>query len=312
MEGSRKRRDSRSTRENPLGAKPPNPLSRDAFPDEFTDLLHLAILRRRTGLLLLGSPPVSSERELMLTEALAVTADIGLAGFVLDTHLSAGVDIYAHGLQTGVGSLFACSKQFQDLPRFPSVQKAYAGGCRRIALEYDKHNCEPYCPLPFEQLVEYANDVCLILTVDHVSCESAFEWTTASASTWQDLDHLIGVLCWSVFPGTRHAVALYDAIVPADPSLRPHQFDIPADAVRDGRQLRWERQALRLLDSNQITWRQLWNHLYTAGIIDPDLEFGAAGNTRTKEGLRDWLVNQLIHLRTPIAPAPAAPGGRIH
>jgi hypothetical protein len=154
-------------------------------------------------------------------------------------------------------------------------------GCRRIAVEYDKHNCEPYRrPLPFELLVEYADNVCLILSVDDVSCEGAFEWTTTS--TWEDLDHLIGVLCWSGFLGTRHAVALYDAIVPADRSQRAHQYDRPVDAVRDGRQLRWERQALRLLDSNQVTWRQLRNHLYIAGIIDPDSDFEAAEYTRTR------------------------------
>jgi hypothetical protein len=78
---------------------------------------------------------------------------------------------------------------------------------------------------------------------------------------------------------------------PGDRSLHANQYERAADAVRDGRQLRWERQALRLLDSNQVTWRQLRHHLYTSGLIDPELDLAAADWSRSKEGLREWLLD---------------------
>jgi hypothetical protein len=115
-------------------------------------------------------------------------------------------------------------------------------------------------------------------------------------------------LCWSAFRGTRHGVSLYDAFVPGVRSLSATQYERPADAVRDGRQLRWERQALRLLDSDQVTWRQLRHDLYASAPIDSDLDYEAADWSQTKEGLRDWLIAHLISLRRSTSPAPPAGG----
>jgi hypothetical protein len=232
----------------------------------------------------------------MLAETLAVTKAMGPAGMVIPAHRFCGTDLF---------TLSTWPRRFPDFPVFPSVESAYASGCRRIALEY---HCDPYRPLPIELLVEYADAVCFIFSVDDVSCGEAFEWATAS--TWQDLHRLVGALCWSGFQGTRHAVALYDAFVPDGRSLDADQYERPADVVREGRQLRWERQALRILDSNQVTWRQLRHHLYISGLIDPDLDFDAADCSRTQEGLRDWLLDQLISLRRPTSPSTA--GGRPH
>jgi hypothetical protein len=189
---------------------------------------------------------------------------------------------------------------------FASVESAYANGCRRIAVEYE---CEPHRPLPIELLEEYTDDVLFILCVDDVSCGDAFEWATAS--TWQDLQRLIGALCWSTLRGIRHPVSLYDAFVPGVRAASATQYERPVDAVRDGRQLRWERQALRLLDSDQVTWRQLRHHLYATGLIDPDLDYEAADWSRTKVGLRDWLITHRVSLRRSTSPTPPA-GGRVH
>lgn len=62
--------------------------------------------------------------------------------------------------------------------------------------------------------------------------------------------------------------------------------------------MRWERQAIRLLDSGQATWRQLRHHLYCSGLIDSDLDYEATDWSRTREGLRDWLVTHRVSLRT--------------
>lgn len=74
------------------------------------------------------------------------------------------------------------------------------------------------------------------------------------------------------------------------------QFERPAEAVRNGRQLRWERRNLGLLDSTQVTWRQLRHHLYSSGIIYPCWTSRYRLGGLTKEGLRDWLRFHLISL----------------
>jgi hypothetical protein len=237
MEWCRKRRDSKRSRVDLLAA-PPKRLPKEAFPDEFADLLRKGMTRRCTGWLLLGTLPASAERELMLTEALEATTDAGPAGMVSDSYRSLGAELYAQSVQTSDGSSFTRLRRFQDIRLFPSVERAYAGGCRRIAVEY---KCEPYGLLPSQLFEQYADDACSILCVDVMGCSGAFERTTTS--TWQDLHRLIGALCWSGFLGTRHAVALYDAFVPGDRSLPVNQYERAADTVRDGRQLSWERQA---------------------------------------------------------------------
>jgi hypothetical protein len=286
---------------------PTKPLSREEdFPDEFAELLDKGVTRRRAGILLLGGMPQSTERELMLAESLVATKAAGRAGMVLPSYRFHGVDLYTQSLQTPDGSAFTCSKRFPHIPLFPSVESAYANGCRRIAVEYE---CDPYRPLPIELLEQYADDVCFILCVDDINCGDAFEWATAS--TWQNLERLIGAICWSSFRGTRHPVSLYDAFVPGARMMSAAQYEGAADAVRDGRQLRWERQALRLLDSDQVTWRQLRHHLYASALIDSDLDYEAAEWSQTREGLRDWLIAHLIGLRRSTAPAPPT-GGRVH
>jgi hypothetical protein len=299
MECSRKRRESRRSREHLL-TEPRNALPREAFPDEFVELLQKGMLRRCTGILLLGSFPESAERDLMLSEALTVTVANGPAGIVLPSYRLHGTDFHTHTQSAG-GSPFTCSKRLAHLPLFSSVESAYSNGCRRIVVLDD---CEPHYAVPHELLEEYADDVCFILCVDDVNCGDAFEWATAA--TWQDLERLIGALCWTNFRGTRHAVSLYDAFVPDVRSMSVTRYERPADAVRTGRQLRWERQALRLLVSNQVTWLQLRHHLYASALIDPDVDW-----SRTKEGLRDWLLDQVISLRRSTTPAPSA-GERLH
>lgn len=300
MEWCRKRRDSRRSRVDLLTA-PPNRLPKEAFPDEFAELLQRGMTRRRTGLLLLGTLPESAERELMLTEALEATTDVGPAGLVSNSYRSIGADLYADSGFSADGSSYIHLRRFQNLRIFRSVESAYTGGCRRIAVEY---KCEPYGLLPSQLYEQYVDDVCFILFVDVASCTDAFE--RATTSTWQDLDRLIGALCWSGFLGTRHAVALYDAFVPGGRPLPANQYERAADAVREGRQLRWERQALRLLDSNQVTWRQLRKHLYTSGLIDPELDFEAADWSGSKEGLREWLLDQLVQVQRKSSPTISA------
>ncbi|MFL6601902.1 MAG: hypothetical protein ACJ8R9_11305 [Steroidobacteraceae bacterium] len=261
------------------------------------------MLRRCTGILLLGSFPESAERDLMLAEALIVTEANGPAGVVLPSDRLNGTDFPT---QSADGSTFTCAKRLAHLPMFSSVESAYSNGCRRIVLLDD---CEPYFPVPHELLAEYADEACFILCVDDVNCGDAFEWATAA--TWPDLEGLIAALCWSHLHGTRHAVSLYDAFVPDVRSMSVTRYEQPAEVVRTGRQLRWERQALRLLVSKQVTWLQLRHHLYAAGLIDPDVDFEAPDWSRTQEGLRNWLLDQLISRRRSITPAPSA-GERLH
>jgi hypothetical protein len=239
MECSRKRKASKRSRESLLAAKPPTPLPRQAFPDEFAELLHKGLLRRQTGVLLLGS----AERELMLAETLSVIKTTGPSWQVIPGYRFWGTELFTQSLDTVAGSSLPCLRGSLICPSFRP---------------------------------------------------------------------LFGALCWSGFQGTRHAVALYDAFVPGERSLNTAEYERPAVAVRDWRQMRWERRALRLLDSNRVTWRQLRHHLFISGLIDPDLDFEAADWAQTKDGLRSGADRSAKQPSQDNVSPPSTEGGWFH
>jgi hypothetical protein len=260
---------------------------RENIPKDLITLLAQAIARRKTGLLLLGGQPASGERQLLLCQALSATEATGPAALVLPAFGSPSADRYLRFDASDAGGR-VYSRTFPHLPLYPSFEAAYAAGHERIVMEYE---CEPYRPLSFELVTQYASDVCFLLCVDDIDARAAFEWTTAA--DWDSFETLIGIITWVSLERSRAPVALCDGFVPNHHPLDRTTYACASEALCVHRQLQWEMQAIQHLDSHKLLPDQLRHHLCASGLLDAN-DQNLMIQTARLEGLRIWLYETLL------------------
>jgi hypothetical protein len=298
--------DGRLTRLAPLCAPRPPPIAsarpgaRAEVLPELASLLAKGIERRRYGFLILGGDPGGSERSDLFAAALAATERAGPVALILPSYNQRPAGEWIQMIAADDGAGITRSKSFPQVPMFSSIESAYASGYRRIAVESE---CWPFPPVRYEAVHRYADEVCFLLCVDHVDAEDAFAWAVNPRGDWTRLDQVIAVLCCGKM-ATKPVVSLCDAFVPGDNPVDPSGYEEPWDALRDHRQLRWEYQALRLLESGQVSGRQVRKYLHLRKLLDPENDLEAEEQIRTEEGLHTWLAEEGAPRRKPSAGPP--------
>jgi hypothetical protein len=270
-----------------------SPVPSEAVPAHLMRLLEEAVTRRDTGLLMVGGLQESFERTLLLAEVLAATEAVGPAALVLPAYRLDGAERYLRIQECADGTQRVRSRCYPQLPLFPSVESAYEKGYRRIAMEYE---CEPYHPVASEIVRRHAQDVCFIVCINGIGAQDAFAYLTSA--DWGTLECLIGVLTWVRFQGAHAPLALCDAFVPGDQAINPKLYERAADALYACRQLEWEAQALKLLDSSSVSALELRQYLLAWDVLEGD-DSELMQQTQRVEGLRVWLIEKLLAGREP-------------
>jgi hypothetical protein len=275
-------------------------VSANAIPNALRELLGKALVRRNTGLMLLGGRPEARERTLLLAEALVATQAVGAPALVLPWHrLESPV---AH-LEEDEVNTQARSRRLPNLPVFHTFEGAYAAGHRRIVVEHDSH---PYPPVPVGFIRDHAHELCVIACLDDLDATDAFTRAMNDGAThrpplsradrpmrWHDLQNLIGVLTWVRAEAEQGPLSICDAFVPGDTALNGSRYETPSAAVHSGRQLRWETQLIELLDEGAVAPNRLQSCLSAWGLLESE-DIEAFGQPVRPEALRVWIWEKLL------------------
>jgi hypothetical protein len=249
----------------------PAPFEKGTITRELKTLLRQRVIRRRTGLVLVGGREEHAERTQLLSIALAATRVAGPAARVPSSYR---VD-------------------HPGLPPMSSLQAAYGAGYRRIVLE---DVGETY--YSNELLQQYAEDACLIVGTPDVNAKSVFTQTTAS--NWAALDGLLGALTSVRLEGASKWMTLCDAFVQEPRPVNRNRYESAVDALQACRQFQWENQALAHLDAGRVTAARLCEQLLAWGMLSSE-ESEVIRHVERREAprLRIWLYETLLARRNP-------------
>jgi hypothetical protein len=233
---------------------------------ELKMLLRRRVIRRSTGLVLVGGREVHAERRQLLSIALAATRVAGPAVRVPASY----------------------RVERTDLPVMLSLQAAYGAGYRRIVLE---DVGETY--YSNELLQQYAENACLIVVTSDVNAKSVFTRTTAS--NWAALDGLLGALTSVRLEGASEWMTLCDAFVQEGRPVNRNRYESALDAMQACRQLQWENQALAHLNAGRVTAARLREQILAWGMLSSE-ESDVIRHVERREAprLRIWLYETLL------------------
>lgn len=247
-----------------------------------------SVTRRQGGLLVVGGSEGSAERQGLLAAALIATEVVGPAAQVLLPRRGENRETTVEGSEVVDGATMENSTCVRGLSRFPSVETAYEAGYRRIVIEGSAD------PGQWNGLKkQYGADTCLILGTCDVEVKSAFMCRTAS--DWDALDGLLGIVTAVRSWGTWTSISLYDAFVRESRPLNRNRYESAVDAVQASRQFMWEGQALANLDAGRITASNLRELLLSWGMLSARENDEIRGVEPTDTAcLRLWLYERLL------------------
>jgi hypothetical protein len=238
---------------------------------EVKTLLRNRVIRRGTGLVLVGGREEHAERTQLLSIALAATRAAGPAARVPSSH----------------------RVERPDLPLMSSLQAAYGAGYRRIVLE---DVGETY--YSNELLQQYAESACLVVGTPDVNAKSVFTRTTAS--NWAALDGLLGALTSVRLEGASEWMTLCDVFVQEARPVNRNRYESAVDALQTCRQFQWENQALAHLEAGRVSAARLREQLLAWGMLSSEeSEVIRHLGRREAPQLRIWLYETLLARRTP-------------